>query len=75
MDYYPLGDLQAYLDDNSMSEDGARQIIVQILQGLAVMHGEGYAHRDIKPQVCESELSALASGNQASNTQRRCRTS
>jgi serine/threonine protein kinase len=52
MTYYPLGDLMAYLDENSVSEDGARQITIQILQGLSIMHQEGYAHRDIKPQVC-----------------------
>ncbi|UNI19683.1 hypothetical protein JDV02_005855 [Purpureocillium takamizusanense] len=50
MEYFPAGDLQAYLDENPLAEDEARQIAIQVLRGLVLMHGEGYAHRDIKPK-------------------------
>ncbi len=51
MEYFPLGDLGAYLDTHGPIPEGeARQIISQVLQGLAIMHREKYAHRDIKPQ-------------------------
>lgn len=51
MEYFPAGDLKAYLNDNHLSEDEAQQITVQVLRGLEVMHRENYAHRDVKPQV------------------------
>ncbi|GJN85199.1 hypothetical protein PLIIFM63780_008763 [Purpureocillium lilacinum] len=50
MEHLPEGDLETYLAGNLLLEDDARQIAVQVLQGLAAMHGEGYAHRDIKPK-------------------------
>lgn len=52
MDYCSKGDLQMYLSNHGpISEQGTRYIIRQILQGLAMMHSEGFAHRDIKPRV------------------------
>ena len=51
MEYLPAGDLKAYLNDNTLSEDECRQIIFQVLKGLEEMHNERYAHRDVKPQV------------------------
>ncbi|KAH7019604.1 kinase-like domain-containing protein [Ilyonectria destructans] len=51
MEYVPTGDLQTYLCDHpALPEDDSRQITSQVLRGLAIMHGEGFAHRDIKPQ-------------------------
>lgn len=52
MEYLPHGDLQQYLkDDQSMPEEDSRHIIRQVLQGLAIMHREGFTHGDIKPKV------------------------
>ncbi len=51
MECLPEGDLGAYLLDHPpLPEDEAGQIASQALQGLAIMHREKYAHRDIKPQ-------------------------
>jgi serine/threonine protein kinase len=51
MEYFPEGDLGAYLRDSPpLPEDEACDIIHQALQGLAIMHQMGYAHRDVKPE-------------------------
>ena len=50
MEYFEHGDLQAYLDSvGTMSEEDARHISYQILEGICKMHDNGFAHRDIKP--------------------------
>jgi serine/threonine protein kinase len=53
MEYIPLGDLEhnvAKLSGRLPEAEG--QIIAgQILEGLEIMHAEGFAHRDLKPQV------------------------
>jgi serine/threonine protein kinase len=56
----PLGDLEhnvqqiekspAY-SSPPLSEEEVKDISRQILEGLKIMHGEGFAHRDLKPQV------------------------
>jgi len=52
MEYVPGGDLQTFLVRKSaVSEGDSRQITEQVLHGLAAMHREGFAHRDVKPQV------------------------
>lgn len=51
MEFFPLGDLRA-CDDGQISEDDARDICQQLLEGLEMMHEKGYAHRDLKPEVC-----------------------
>lgn len=52
MEYLEDGDLHTYLDNIAypMSEQDSRHIIRQVLQSLAIMHGEGFTHGDIKPR-------------------------
>ncbi|EXK79196.1 serine/threonine protein kinase [Fusarium oxysporum f. sp. raphani 54005] len=51
MDYYPAGDLQDHIQNRPcLPEADVRQIISQVLAGLAVMHKQDYAHRDVKPK-------------------------
>ncbi len=50
MEYFPLGALEAHLG-SPLPEAHAQRIVGQILQGLAFMHENQYAHRDIKPSV------------------------
>lgn len=53
MEYYPNGDLHHYLHNlrSQMPVDEARELTRQILEGLSDMHLNGFAHRDIKPNV------------------------
>ena len=60
MEYMPLGDLEKNLKEleNSptptrppLPEEDVQEISRQILEGLKIMHAEGFAHRDLKPQV------------------------
>ena len=50
MEYLPHGDLHRYLG-SPLKEKEAQLIVHQILEGLAFMHGNGFAHRDLKPAV------------------------
>jgi len=59
MEYMPLGDLEQNLQEieNSPTHEGpaipeeeVQEITRQILEGLNIMHAEGFAHRDLKPQ-------------------------
>ncbi|KAJ5159252.1 Tetratricopeptide-like helical [Penicillium coprophilum] len=50
MEYLELGDLFAYLQSRPpVPEAEAKEIAYQILEGLTMMHGNGFAHRDLKP--------------------------
>ncbi|CAI7663088.1 unnamed protein product [Penicillium viridicatum] len=50
MEYLEQGDLQDYLLNNQpLSEFEAQAIMSQILEGLDLMHKNGFAHRDLKP--------------------------
>ncbi|OAP57702.1 hypothetical protein AYL99_08440 [Fonsecaea erecta] len=49
MEYLPHGDLTDYIA-RGITEDGARTICEQLLEGLGFMHGIGFTHRDLKPQ-------------------------
>ncbi|EAU32565.1 predicted protein [Aspergillus terreus NIH2624] len=49
MEYLELGDLHHYLQDKApLPEPDVRDISHQILDGLCLMHGNGFAHRDLK---------------------------
>jgi serine/threonine protein kinase len=50
MEYFPLGTLDNFINDR-LSEDDTRKISLQLLEGLCIMHEEGFTHRDLKPQV------------------------
>ncbi|KAM0240236.1 hypothetical protein ACHAP5_007972 [Fusarium lateritium] len=50
MEYLPAGDLSHYvLGHERLSEHDCREIVCQIVWGLALMHAEGFAHRDVNP--------------------------
>lgn len=52
MEYLELGDLLGYLDQRPpLPEAEAQDIASQILEGLDMMHENGFAHRDLKPNV------------------------
>jgi serine/threonine protein kinase len=59
MEYIRGGDLEANLLDlesltehrPAIPEEDIREITSQILEGLKIMHAEGFAHRDLKPKV------------------------
>ncbi|SCV49926.1 related to Ca2+/calmodulin-dependent protein kinase Ibeta2 [Fusarium fujikuroi] len=51
MEYFPDGDLYAYIRDHRrLTDDECSHITSQLLSGVAVMHEAGFAHRDVKPQ-------------------------
>ncbi|KAF2801483.1 kinase-like protein [Mytilinidion resinicola] len=48
MEYFPFGDLDGYIS-SPLPELEVQQITFQILEGVAFMHENGFAHRDLKP--------------------------
>lgn len=47
-----MGDLSMYLCQKpSLPEAEAKDVTYQILDGLNMMHENGFAHRDLKPNV------------------------
>jgi serine/threonine protein kinase len=53
MEYVPLGDLEENVQaiGGTVKESEVRDITIQILEGLKIMHLEKFAHRDLKPKV------------------------
>lgn len=49
MEYFPLGDLSLHLNDTT-SEADIKQITIDLLRGLQIIHQENFAHRDLKPK-------------------------
>ena len=49
MEYFHLGDLEGYMD-RQLSILQIKVIIRQLLEGLYIMHRDGFTHRDLKPQ-------------------------
>ena len=49
MEYFSLGDLERYMD-RQFSELQIKLIIRQLLEGICIMHQNGFTHRDLKPQ-------------------------
>ncbi|QGI88024.1 hypothetical protein CEK25_002980 [Fusarium fujikuroi] len=51
MEFFPDGDLYAYIRDHQrLTEEECSHITSQVISGIAIMHEEGFAHRDVKPQ-------------------------
>ena len=50
MEYIRHGDLRDYLEVERPERE-AEAITRQLLEGLLVIHQEGFAHRDLKPEV------------------------
>ncbi|KAG0639771.1 kinase-like domain-containing protein [Tuber brumale] len=50
MEYIPLGDLDQCFRKKTFTEGRAKVLAWQLLQGLAIMHENGFTHRDLKPQ-------------------------
>jgi serine/threonine protein kinase len=55
MEYFELGDLRQCLSQQegpgTLPENEVKDIVFQLASGLSFMHDNGYAHRDLKPQV------------------------
>lgn len=52
MEYIECGDLASLiLEEEDLTESDARTITMQLLEGLNIMHKNGFCHRDIKPKV------------------------
>lgn len=49
MEYFELGDLEGYLTAD-LTEDDAKLIATQLLEGLKVLQAQNWAHRDLKPR-------------------------
>ena len=59
MEYIRGGDLEECLlnleslttNGSAIPEEDIKEITSQILEGLKIMHAEGFTHRDLKPKV------------------------
>lgn len=51
MEYIEYGDLAKLINESNMTEDDAKIITRQLLEGLKVMHENSFCHRDLKPMV------------------------
>ena len=48
MEYFPIGSLEDSISSGPPNEQ-VIDVMVQLLEGLEIMHAEGFAHRDLKP--------------------------
>jgi serine/threonine protein kinase len=55
MEYLEHGDLQKHLT-RPLPEIEAREIALQLVEGLCFMHENGFVHRDLKPLVSSLHL-------------------
>jgi hypothetical protein len=55
MEYLAQGDLLSYMHARRkpLTEEAVKIISFQIIEGLCLMHSEGFAHRDLKPSVSD----------------------
>lgn len=52
MEYIKHGDLSWWLQDGEVVDEATtREITIQVLTGLEVLHSRHICHRDLKPQV------------------------
>ncbi|TVY18870.1 Ankyrin repeat domain-containing protein [Lachnellula arida] len=61
MEYLPLGDLSHWAK-YSKSEGDLKTICQQLLEGLEIMHANGFMHRDLKPQRANPEPGTVRIG-------------
>ena len=50
MEYIPRGNLETFLTE-PLPEADAQRITFQVLEGLEVLHENGFSHRSLKPTV------------------------
>lgn len=57
-EYVPLGDLEENVKANggTIREAEIKDITIQVLEGLELMHQEKFAYRDLKPKVHSNYL-------------------
>ena len=48
MEYFPIGTLEDSIASGPFDEQ-VNDVMVQLFEGLEIMHAEGFAHRDLKP--------------------------
>ena len=58
MEYVPHGNLSNYLKAER-TEGEAKIVIRQLLKGLVAIQQEGFAHRDLKPEVSAISFTPL----------------
>jgi serine/threonine protein kinase len=57
IEYLESGDLATYLfHSQPLPESEAKDLSYQILDGLCMMHENGFAHRDLKPAVSSPDF-------------------
>lgn len=51
IEYMEYGDLETFILNNNVPENDLKTVTRQLLEGLKIMHGNNFSHRDLKPQV------------------------